>query len=56
MTRTWAAPTLTAVIINYFADEFKKENGIDITDDNAAMQRLRDKAEKPKIELSTAQK
>ncbi len=41
------------VIVNYFADEFKKENGIDITDDNAAMQRLRDEAEKAKIELST---
>jgi molecular chaperone DnaK len=44
------------VIINYFADEFKKEHGISITDDNAAMQRLRDEAEKAKIELSTAQK
>ena len=43
------------VIINHFADEFKKANGIDITDDNAAMQRLRDEAEKAKIELSTAQ-
>ena len=43
------------VIINYFADEFKKEHGIDITSDNAAMQRLRDEAEKAKIELSTAQ-
>lgn len=43
------------VIINYFADEFKKEHGIDITNDNAAMQRLRDEAEKAKIELSTAQ-
>lgn len=43
------------VIINYFADEFKKEHGIDITDDRAAMQRLRDEAEKAKIELSTAQ-
>lgn len=43
------------VIINYFADEFKKEHGIDIRDDNAAMQRLRDEAEKAKIELSTAQ-
>ena len=43
------------VLVNYFADEFKKENGIDITDDNAAMQRLRDEAEKAKIELSTAQ-
>jgi len=43
------------VIINHFADEFKKESGIDITNDNAAMQRLRDEAEKAKIELSTAQ-
>ncbi|HSX46236.1 MAG TPA: Hsp70 family protein, partial [Candidatus Saccharimonadia bacterium] len=43
------------VVINYFADEFKKEHGIDISDDKAAMQRLRDEAEKAKIELSTAQ-
>ena len=43
------------VIVNYFADEFKKEHGIDIREDNAAMQRLRDEAEKAKIELSTAQ-
>jgi molecular chaperone DnaK len=43
------------VIINYFAAEFKKEHGIDITDDKAAMQRLRDEAEKAKIELSAAQ-
>jgi molecular chaperone DnaK len=43
------------VIINYFADEFKKEHGIDITEDKAAMQRLRDEAEKAKIELSSAQ-
>src|SRR5215469_6136752 len=43
------------VLINYFADEFKKEHGVDISSDNAAMQRLRDEAEKAKIELSTAQ-
>ncbi len=43
------------VLVNYFADEFKKESGIDVTNDNAAMQRLRDEAEKAKIELSTAQ-
>ncbi len=41
------------VIVNHFAAEFKKEHGMDITDDNAAMQRLRDEAEKAKIELST---
>ncbi len=43
------------VLVNYFADEFKKEHGIDVSDDKAAMQRLRDEAEKAKIELSTAQ-
>lgn len=41
------------VLVNYFVDEFKKEHGLDISDDNAAMQRLRDEAEKAKIELST---
>src|ERR1700759_3727866 len=43
------------VIINYFADEFKKEHGVDISNDKAAMQLLRDEAEKAKIELSSAQ-
>jgi len=43
------------VLVNHFVDEFKKESGIDISDDKAAMQRLRDEAEKAKIELSTAQ-
>ncbi len=41
------------VLVNYFADEFKKGHGIDISEDKAAMQRLRDEAEKAKIELST---
>jgi molecular chaperone DnaK len=43
------------VLVNYFVDEFKKEHGIDISGDKAAMQRLRDEAEKAKIELSSAQ-
>ncbi len=43
------------LLVNYFVDEFKKDSGIDIADDKAAMQRLRDEAEKAKIELSTAQ-
>ncbi len=43
------------VIVNYLAAEFKKEHGLDITDTKDAMQRLRDEAEKAKIELSTAQ-
>ncbi|HSW85341.1 MAG TPA: molecular chaperone DnaK [Candidatus Saccharimonadales bacterium] len=42
-------------IVNYFVEEFKKEHGVDISDDKAAMQRLRDEAEKAKIELSSAQ-
>lgn len=40
-------------IVNHFVAEFKKEHGMDISDDKAAMQRLRDEAEKAKIELST---
>lgn len=40
-------------IVNYFVDEFKKDQGIDLSDDKAAMQRLRDEAEKAKIELSS---
>ncbi len=41
------------VVVNYLKDEFKKEQGVDVSDDKAAMQRLRDEAEKAKIELST---
>ena len=39
-------------IINYLADEFKKESGIDLRGDKMAMQRLKEAAEKAKIELS----
>jgi len=39
-------------IIDYLADEFKKENGIDLRNDKMAMQRLKEAAEKAKIELS----
>ena len=39
-------------IIHYLADTFKKENGIDLTGDKMAMQRLKEAAEKAKIELS----
>lgn len=42
------------IILDYFADEFKKENGIDLRKDPQALQRLRDAAEKAKIELSTS--
>jgi len=41
-------------IINYLADEFKKTNGIDLREDKTAAQRLKDAAEKAKIELSTS--
>jgi len=41
-------------IVNYLADEFKKENSIDLTADKMALQRLKEAAEKAKIELSSA--
>ena len=40
-------------IVNYFLDDFKSKEGIDLSKDNAAMQRLKDEAEKAKKELST---
>ena len=40
-------------IMNLLIDEFKKENGIDLSTDKLAMQRLKEAAEKAKIELST---
>lgn len=41
-------------LIDWLADEFKKENGIDLRKDRQALQRIRDAAEKAKIELSSA--
>ena len=41
-------------VIDYLADEFKKENGIDLRNDKLALQRLKEAAEKAKIELSSA--
>lgn len=41
------------VLINYLADEFKRSNGIDLREDSAALQRLKEAAEKAKIELSS---
>jgi molecular chaperone DnaK len=40
-------------LLNYLADEFKKENSIDLTKDKLALQRLKESAEKAKIELSS---
>lgn len=40
-------------IVDYLADEFKKENGIDLRSDRLALQRLKEAAEKAKIELSS---
>jgi molecular chaperone DnaK len=42
-------------IIDYLADEFKKENNIDLRKDSQALQRLKESAEKAKIELSSSQ-
>src|SRR6476469_5475945 len=44
-----------ARVIEYLVDEFKKENGIDLKKDMLALQRLKDAAEKAKIELSSSQ-
>jgi len=41
-------------IINYLADEFKKDNGIDLRQDKLALQRLKEAGEKAKIELSSS--
>jgi len=42
-------------IVDYLAEEFKKENGVDLKKDPQALQRLREAAEKAKIELSSSQ-
>ena len=42
-------------LVDYLASEFKKENGIDLRKDKLALQRLKEAAEKAKIELSSAQ-
>ena len=42
-------------IMHYIIDEFKKQEGIDLSNDNLALQRIKEAAEKAKIELSTAQ-
>ncbi|MGR3584232.1 MAG: molecular chaperone DnaK, partial [Pseudooceanicola nanhaiensis] len=42
-------------IVNYLADEFKKEHDVDLTKDKMALQRLKEAAEKAKIELSSSQ-
>ena len=41
-------------IVSYLADEFKKEHGVDLTSDKMALQRLKEAAEKAKIELSSS--
>ncbi|MCL4147878.1 UNVERIFIED_CONTAM: hypothetical protein GTU68_059176 [Idotea baltica] len=41
-------------IVNYLAEEFKKSNGVDLKKDKMALQRLKEAAEKAKIELSSA--
>lgn len=44
---------MDTAIMKYIAEEFKKENGVDLLNDDQAAQRLREAAEKAKIELST---
>ncbi|MEA2875759.1 MAG: molecular chaperone DnaK, partial [Hyphomicrobiales bacterium] len=40
-------------LVNYLADEFQKEQGINLRNDKLALQRLKEAAEKAKIELSS---
>ena len=47
---------MDAVVMNYLAGEFKKETGVDLMNDDQAVQRLREASEKAKIELSTTLK
>ena len=42
------------ILIDYITDEFKKQNGVNLKEDRVAVQRLKDAAEKAKIELSTS--
>ncbi|MHA1804477.1 MAG: molecular chaperone DnaK [Promethearchaeota archaeon] len=42
------------ILVNYIVDEFKKQEGVDLRQDKMAMQRVREAAEKAKIELSTS--
>jgi len=44
---------MDTALVDYLAEEFKKDNGIDLRQDKMAVQRLREAAEKAKIELST---
>ena len=44
---------MDTALMKYIAEEFKKENGVDLLNDDQAAQRLREAAEKAKIELST---
>ncbi len=51
---TWVV-NFDSRLINYLVEEFKKDQGIDLRNDPLAMQRLKEAAEKAKIELSSAQ-
>lgn len=44
---------MDSVMVNFIVDDFKRRNGVDLSEDDTAMQRLREAAEKAKIELST---
>ena len=50
----WAAMTSTTDVTQWMIDEFKKAEGIDLSGDKMALQRLKEAAEKAKKELSTA--
>ena len=54
-TPTWGGDNIDHRLINWIVKEFKKDQGIDLSQDKMALQRLREAAEKAKMELSSAQ-
>ena len=54
VTRTLGGEDFDNRVINYLVDEFKKDQGIDLKVDPLAMQRVKEAAEKAKIELSSS--
>ena len=55
VTRSWVVKISTIRLIEFLAAEFKKDSGIDLHNDPLALQRLKEAAEKAKIELSSSQ-
>ena len=51
--KEWGGNKIDEAVVNYFLEKFKRQTGIELSDDKIAISRLKDAAEKAKIELST---